>query len=181
VPESIWDPPVSYFFMKSSKPIKRNENLLWLSRDHHHGLMLGWKVKQGLQNGTDLREIAAYVHFSWVHAIMPHFRDEEQYLFVALPEKDGKRCLAEAQHTYLGQLAEIINDGSRILCEHIFEEFSEMMDKHIRFEEKILFPYLEQKLNSEQLNKIGWQLEQTHAVKFVDNWHHEFWKKKTEG
>jgi len=32
-----------------SNPIKRNEALKPLSRDHHHGLLLCWKIRQGIK------------------------------------------------------------------------------------------------------------------------------------
>lgn len=162
--------------MKSSKPLKRNENLVWLSRDHHQGLLLIWKTRQGLNNGTSLRDIASYVHFFWMHALEPHFRDEERLLFPVLSQDDAKRCLAAAQHAYIQRLVEIMMEDREMLCNAVFQEFGEMLERHIRFEERVLFPYIEQKIGGEQLNHIGWQLEQSHAVNFKDEWHHEFWK-----
>ena len=37
----------------ATKPLKRNPNLVPLSREHHYGLLFCWKLKQGLANGTD--------------------------------------------------------------------------------------------------------------------------------
>lgn len=162
--------------MKAVKPIKRNENLLWLSRDHHRGLLLVWKIRQGLVNGTPLKDIASYLQFFWAHALQAHFRDEENLLFSSLGEEDSKRCLVEAQHQYIRILFAHITDRFEYLCESILTELADVLERHIRFEERHLFPYLEHKLSQDDLNRIGWELEKTHAIKFKDDWRHEFWK-----
>lgn len=164
--------------MKSTKPLKRNQNLVWLSRDHHSGLLLVWKIRQGLAKGIALRDIAAYLQFFWQHALQGHFADEERLLFATMPEEDGKRCLAEAQHQYLRTLILHITDSSEFPCDGIFTEFADALERHIRFEERTLFPYLEQKLGEERLNAIGWELERSHAVKYKDDWPNEFWKEE---
>ena len=33
----------------TTKPLKRHAGLVELSRDHHHGLLLSWKIRQGLK------------------------------------------------------------------------------------------------------------------------------------
>lgn len=162
--------------MKTLRPVKRDENLVWLSRDHHLGLLLAGKIRKGLTNETPLQQIASYLQFASAHALHPHFRDEERLLFAMLDEQDCKRCLAEAQHQYIRQLVDLITDHGKHLCPAIFLELCDEIERHIRFEENILFPYIEKKLGTHQLNSIGWQLEQSHAASFRDDWPHPFWK-----
>jgi hypothetical protein len=45
---------------KQTKPLKRHAALQPLSREHHHGLLLGWKIRTGLSNGAPLERIKAY-------------------------------------------------------------------------------------------------------------------------
>jgi len=44
-----------------SEPIKRNEALKPISRDHHHALLLGWKIRQGIKNKIPAERIKKYV------------------------------------------------------------------------------------------------------------------------
>ena len=48
-----------------SKPIKRSEELVSLSRDHHDGLLLSWKIRTGINKGIELKRIADYVLHSY--------------------------------------------------------------------------------------------------------------------
>jgi hemerythrin-like domain-containing protein len=53
-----------------------------------------------------------------------------------------------------------------------------LLEEHIRFEERILFPYLEKLIPREELDEIGLQLEEDHAKKACLTWTDEFWIKK---
>lgn len=60
--------------------MKRNINLIELSRDHHQGLLLGWKIKQGFKKDVSIAEITDYViHFA-SEALFPHFEEEESQI-----------------------------------------------------------------------------------------------------
>ena len=61
--------------------MKRNENIVLLSRDHHFGLLHAWKIKQGLKKGVALERIATYIIFHWQHNQEAHFLEEEKFLF----------------------------------------------------------------------------------------------------
>ena len=58
--------------------------------------------------------------------------------------------------------------------EDVLLEFADTVDDHIRFEERVLFPHLQQKLSDAELEKIGGQL--VHEP-FVDEYEDEFWVK----
>ena len=45
----------------ATKPLKRNPNLVPLSREHHFGLLFAWKLKQGLAKNTSLETMRDYV------------------------------------------------------------------------------------------------------------------------
>ncbi len=50
-----------------------------------------------------------------------------------------------------------------------------LVDEHIRFEERILFPFLESELPAEKLADIGTQLKEMHLAPKADNYRDEFW------
>ena len=56
-------------------------------------------------------------------------------------------------------------------------EFADLLTKHIRFEERELFPHIEAALPDAALKQIGEFLSNRHAVPVVDDYPDEFWSK----
>lgn len=156
--------------------MKRNVNLVELSRDHHHGLLLGWKVKQGLKNQTSLEEIQKYiVHFVEI-ALKPHFQEEETQLLVFLNPENDFRKRTEKEHEEILALAEQLT-LSNLLTEDGILKFADFLEKHIRFEERELFPYMENNLSEKELEEIGTKIAAIHKP-YVENYSNEFWINK---
>lgn len=154
------------------KPIKRNENMVPLSKDHHFGLLFCWKIRQGLKAKTDLERIRKYILYFWEFHLEQHFMEEETLLFNQVKNKlceDGFN-----QHTVIRNiittLTAITNED-----EEVYASLASLVDEHIRFEERILFPFLESVLPVEKLSEIGGQLKEMHSVPKTDNYPHEFW------
>jgi len=153
--------------------MKRNKNLIELSRDHHHGLLLGWKIKQGFKRKVDLREIADYVvHFA-KQALFPHFDEEENQVLIYLSKDDGFRNQIIAEHVEIRSLIKTISLNP-IADTSIFLELSEKLETHIRFEERALFPHLENILSEDQLEEIGSLITEVHKP-YVEKYANEFW------
>ena len=66
------------------KPIKRHKALKPVSREHHHGLLLSWKIRQGLKLNISTERICNYLNWFWEHHLKPHFEVEENYIFPIL-------------------------------------------------------------------------------------------------
>lgn len=165
--------------MKKTPPIKRSNNLVTLSREHHDGLLIVWKIRRGLNKHISLKEITAYVLYCWEQHLKKHFQQEEQYLFN--PYKQELLC-AEAlkQHQQLEDLINNFKDEQNINEEEI-QNFADKLEQHIRFEEREVFPELEKKVAPAELVKIGEALNQEHS-KFADEWQNAFWiYKNNEG
>ena len=154
--------------------MKRDKNLQELSRDHHHGLLLSWKIRQGLKNNADAMLMAEYVKYFSEEALIPHFAEEEEQVLIHLPQEDSMKQRTLREHQ---EILSLIADlrGSQKIKSEVLVEISFKLDKHIRFEERELFPYLEQNLDDRALNEIGCAIEQTHQP-FIDTFHEEFWK-----
>lgn len=156
------------------KPIKRSEYIVALSRDHHAGLLFCWKIKEGLKKGVDLLRINKYVGFFWQKHLKEHFREEEALLFEQVDNdltKQGKE-----EHKLLAEwFNKIISSEVKKPQEYL--SFTELLINHIRFEERVLFPYLEAQLPATTLKAVGTYLAQ-HHVPFNDDYADEFWSKK---
>ena len=49
--------------MKDHAPIKRHQAIVSFSKDHHFGLLLVWKIRQGLNKAVSAERISNYVLF----------------------------------------------------------------------------------------------------------------------
>lgn len=158
-------------FMKT-KPIKRNKNIVSLSKDHHLGLLFCWKVRQGLKKDVATERIIKYVKYFWTNHLAIHFFEEETIVFPLLNDHLVQKALHEHQQIkhQIDGLATSPGDqainGLRILAE--------LIDNHIRFEERELFPHFEKILSKEQLDTVGKQLEE-HGSPLTDDHDDLFW------
>ena len=150
--------------------MKRNENIIPLSRDHHFGLLCCWKIRQGLKKEVELSRIQKYVDYFWNQHLKEHFKEEEAILFPYLKDEYSNRVAKEHQ-----DLEVLFNDISKNPNTQNLEEFANLLDDHIRFEERQWFPHLEKKLNENQLLEIGKALAKVHSDE-QDAFEDAFWK-----
>ncbi len=150
--------------------MKRNENIIPLSHDHHFGLLCCWKIRQGLKKKVELSRIQKYVDYFWNQHLKEHFKEEEEILFPYLEDEFSTRVAKEHQ-----DLEVLFNEISENLSIQNFETFANLLDDHIRFEERQWFPHLEENLKETQLLANGKMLAEVHSDE-KDNFEDEFWK-----
>lgn len=156
------------------KPIKRSHQLAPLSREHHDGLLFAWKIKQGLENRTSVELLRKFSMWYWRNHIKPHFYQEEKILIPYMPEGHEMAIQLKEEHDHIRELILEIDkqpdiQSLKILCD--------LLNKHIRFEERELFKYLEELLSKEQLDIVFNELEK-HPVSCETEWTEEFWVRK---
>lgn len=158
--------------IKTKTPIKRSNALIQFSREHHFGLLLVWKIRQGLKTEVDSERISNYLLFFFENELNAHFKEEEKDLFIKLPEEDALRIQAFQEHEKIYQLvADIRSDKTNT---NILSEFAITLENHIRFEERSLFNHLQQILTVDEMKK----LEEEHSKReglIDDNWKDQFW------
>jgi hemerythrin-like domain-containing protein len=160
----------------SPEPIKRGKALMPLSREHHIDLLLAWKIRQGLKNNVSPGRMAAYIQYLDDHLMAAHFRDEEKLLFDQLPAEDMPCMRARKEHQQIRQMMhEICEKHSDDLA--LFNRFADTVEAHVRYEERELFPYLENKLSAEKLEGIEQVIAGNHGA-FSEIWDDEFWLEK---
>jgi hemerythrin-like domain-containing protein len=136
--------------------VKRSDALASLSRQHHHGLFAAMKLKRADAAGAAAAR-AAFVDY-WEREGRDHFRAEEEVL---LP--------AYARHGEHDHPAVV-----RVLVEHVdlrrrgedaaasehpnpddLHELGERLERHIRHEERVLFPLIEETLPEDELARVA--------------------------
>lgn len=164
--------------MPQPRPIKRNPAIVQFSREHHYGLLLVWKIRQGLRLAVAPERIGRYVTFAFGIELEPHFQAEENLLLNRLPGDNDLKIQTEEEHRLLreqaGRLRETPDDA------HLLETFAQTLENHIRFEERTLFNYLQEQFSSEILSAI----EAAHPPldrEACELWADTFWKAQPEG
>lgn len=151
------------------QPQKRHKSLQPLSREHHQGLLLSWKIRMGLDKSIDPKRIRIYAQWFYKTYLVAHFKAEEQYVFSVLEKENKLVQQAISEHERL-MLLFIAEEGDDV---NVVSQIEKELDNHIRFEERVLFPEIQKKATEEQLL----QIEKHHQMKiFEENLADEFWK-----
>jgi hemerythrin-like domain-containing protein len=144
--------------------MRRSEALRALSHQHHQGLFAALQLKRARPETAGEARRVFLEFFEWEGA--RHFRAEEELLLPAL-----------ARHTEFDEPAIV-----RVLTEHVdlrrrgqdleaggvrdpaqLWELGERLESHIRHEERVLFPMIEQALPTEDLERLGAALARADA------------------
>jgi hemerythrin-like domain-containing protein len=161
--------------MKTNTPIKRHPAIVSFSKDHHFGLLLVWKIRQGLNNAVQAERISNYVLFFFRSDLEKHFKDEEQLLFCKLPAEDALRKQAEADHQHIYKLIAAIEESKNDT--KLLSQLADALENHIRFEERELFNHLQNTFSEEELKIIASRFP-NRSESIDENWNDNFWAVK---
>lgn len=151
------------------KPIRRHKALQPLSRDHHHGLLLSWKIRQGIKKGIDAERMMTYARWFWDTQLQQHFEVEEKHIFPILGDANPMVKKALNDHRRIARLLTSTDSDKKQSLSLVGEE----LDNHIRFEERELFNVIQETATVDQLQLI----EQIHSqAPHLPEWEDEFWK-----
>lgn len=152
------------------EPIKRHAALQDLSRDHHQGLLLCFKIRQGLSKQVSAERIMNYCRSFYRHSLADHFCEEEQLLFPALGNEHPLVQKALEQHRNLNRLFTAGDASERLL-----QQIEQQLKAHIRFEERELFNEIQDKLGEDELAKLGSRLHRATKNELM-KWDDIFWE-----
>lgn len=149
-----------------SEPIKRAESLKPLSREHHFGLLLGWKIRSGIRKNVEPERIMRYTVWFWENCLSRHFEVEETVLFPILGNDHPLIRQAKTEHKRLKRLFE-----GQMEIDKTLSCIEEELEKHIRFEERVLFNEIQKVASPSVLESVA----AVHSNDFEDKWPDEFW------
>jgi hemerythrin-like domain-containing protein len=126
--------------------MKRHPALVPLSHEHHHNLSFAQRLRRACTDadGTEREALLENFRQHYATPLEQHFQLEEAWLRPHLDEATGARLLAE--HQELRALAVDPSANPSRLAEALIS--------HVRFEERELFPWLEQHLPPELLAEL---------------------------
>jgi hemerythrin-like domain-containing protein len=127
--------------------MKRHPALIPLSHDHHHALVEARRLRQAADTPESTAAATAFLRF-FADESVPHFREEQELLFPLLVALEEARellvqALLEHQrlHALTARLREIVNTGGETAG--VMRELGELLEAHVRLEERQLFPLIE--------------------------------------
>lgn len=148
-------------------PQKRSKALQPLSREHHYGLLLCWKIREGFKKDVDYMRIKNYADWFWLNYLSPHFEEEEKYIYPILETANPLLQKANAEHR---KIRSLFHEEISIIAS--LKLIAAELDTHIRFEERILFNAIQQAASAEKLAGFG---KHHKGVPEKETWSDSFW------
>lgn len=161
--------------MSNKEPIKRHPAIVSFSKDHHFGLLLAWKIRQGLTKNISAERISDYVLYFFKEDLEKHFADEEEMLFSNLPFDDEMRMKAESDHREIFNLVNRVGQNKQDNA--LLNELADKIDQHIRFEERELFNHLQDNISTDKLEEIAKRMPNS-GKEIDEHWKDIFWEIK---
>ena len=157
------------------KPIKRSDYIVSISREHHATLLFCWKLRQGVKTEIEPERIRKYIGWFWETHLKPHFDTEERLLFTESDKQMIKKALDE--HLEIFNQAKQANPKDTATAYQAFLKLADLVDQHTRYEERELFPWIENNFEESRLITIRKTLDQEeHSA--LEDYQDEFWVKK---
>ena|SRR5690606_20608652 len=156
-----------------AKPIKRSEHIVQLSKEHHFSLLFCWKVRVGIKKEIEHDRIIDYINYFWKDHLLPHFQ-EEDILFSFVDDAFVKRAYEE--HNTINATVKQLNLSTKKEQAGLISHIADLVDAHVRFEERELFPHLEKAIAEPKLVEIGRRIKELQPEIEQDLFADEFWK-----
>lgn len=139
----------------SHPPLKREEVLAPFSRDHYTGLAQSSRLRKATSDDSvACARLAADFIGAWDREIAVHFDDEERLLLERMNETDRQRMLRE--HRQIRDLVASLQqpgDGTPPDSAAL-RELGELLETHIRWEERDLFNRIQAALDESQRREL---------------------------
>ena len=139
--------------------MKRHESIAPLSRDHHGSLLLAQLLKKNAPVYRDMpdnaKDKARYAQQQFEEHIKKHFEQEEAMLELVKDVYPGINALAAEINTEHRELTALFYSlESATDLETAMDTLAIALETHIRKEERVLFPLLQQHCSEELLQEI---------------------------
>ncbi len=143
--------------------IKRSRELKPLSSEHHQALLVAFQLKKGLAGHgesagapKDLPGLLALARRFETTLFLTHTRAEEELLGRHLPPADMKRL--QFEHAEMTRLLDTARQARQDMRQAL-SAFADLLERHVRWEERELFPACEASMAETDLAQIGHELE----------------------
>jgi hemerythrin-like domain-containing protein len=144
--------------------MRRSRQLKPLSSEHHQALLVAFQLKQGLAGHAesagapkDLPGLLALARRFEEQVFRNHVQIEEDVLGAHLTPADMRRL--QGEHAEMTRLIETARRAPPPELRGALKAFAELLERHIRWEERELFPNALGHVDEATLATIGGELE----------------------
>jgi len=144
--------------------VKRSRELKPLSSEHQQALLVAYQLKKGIAGHSesagapkDLPGLLALARRYDDAVFRSHTRAEEDLLGRHLSEPDMRRL--QSEHREMERLLEFARTARPNELRAALASFADLLERHIRGEERELFAAFEQRLGADVLASVGHELE----------------------
>lgn len=153
-------------------PIKRDEHLQYLSRQHHQILIFCWKIRTALSRPGTLPSLQQFCLHFFRHYLLPHFQTEETVVYPVLGNHHPFIQQALAEHQTIQQLFSELATGP-----DTYHQLEVLLNDHIRYEERVLFHEIQAVATPEQLAAIAAADNGSDkGYASIEKWEDSFWE-----
>jgi len=141
--------------------MKRNEALRQLSRDHHRALEVALKLRRATD--ADVQQAAEEFLGFWREHGAIHFRVEEDMLLPGAATRvdptDPAVVRVLTDHVEIRRRAGELGDGADAGSAQL-NALGEILSEHVRHEERVLFPMIEDALSEDELDALAQRIDE---------------------
>ena len=140
---------------------RRHESLIPLSHEHHEALLLAWRLRTGDLSRREPELRAKHVSAFFQYRLVNHLKLEEELLFPAFRAVLGVEA---------SPIDVLLNDTLRASGESCGDQggahdqvdsFCDLLERHIRTEERQLFVLAEKRMKPTETAQLGRQIKRT--------------------
>jgi len=146
--------------------MKRHEALEQLSRDHHQALFQAMRLKRASEENA-AEALADFLDF-WFGVGHLHFRAEEEVLLPAysaygdVSREEVIRVLVD--HAEIRREAHELGATKEQPPPERLHALGERLDAHVRHEERVLFPLIEEALPDDELARVARAVDEVESA-----------------
>ncbi len=125
-----------------------------LSRQHHNGLLFCLLLKKGLKKHADTTIMQNFCVKFWQEELKYHLEMEEQHFFKLSYYRVLKKKIDKMfdEHKVIKSIFENVD---ALNSELVLKNLHLVLNKHIRFEERDLFPLIQTTINIQEMYELG--------------------------
>jgi hypothetical protein len=132
--------------------MKRHPALQLLSDDHHRALVLARRLRKfpDPAGSTEIESLAREVRLTFEGDLEPHFQVEEEWLLPRLVEKGAAGLAEQVAHDHARLRQRVLG----VWVAGTAAEVGSLLERHVRFEERVVFPEAESLLLEAELENL---------------------------
>ena len=148
------------------KPSRRHESIIPLSREHQYGLLVCLRIHRGIEShkadASWLNERAEKVILFFESDLKKHFEAEEEIVFPSMGGIEEARPTIKQlldEHRNLERIIQRLRLARDLQLAPLLRDFADLLEAHIRKEERVLFPCYEVHVSPEQASQVGIRIQ----------------------